>query len=451
MRDNLHDDLFADHAWQEMHRVLDREMPERKRRGFLFWLLPALGFCVLLGRDTTVDTKIPVAAEKPKQNTRAIAQADEKPVIKAELRSKTNPEKTALEAAQNQLKKLNTSNPTVAELARAVAPALQRNTKGVQKLPLLPQSNQQEPGLMAEKNAELAPTTSMPRVPDASNKDQEAVVNVLSTAEEAPKTTTINEEAEAKISSSDPIATLQFDLDVREAKIESPSITPLHTKQKLEWWAETGTQMTAGISGPSGYRAGLLAGIPLGKLRMRVGVEYQNTEVDFKAVQRDVAGRESLTDVKLATPPLTSSSPAVNADQAQTVSSIYLQFMNLNLSLYHPLGKRFGLAVGGSMLYLEGIRLGDQYVKGPFFNTSNAKYDFANSLNNGFLGQQAESLSQSNFKTLGFALQGEFSYRIATRWGVNLGYRHSLQHFTKSADLLLKPNWVDVGVRYRLK
>ncbi|AEE53460.1 outer membrane beta-barrel protein [Haliscomenobacter hydrossis] len=449
MRDNLHDDLFADHAWQEMHKVLDREMPEHKRRGFLFWLLPALGFCVLLGRDTMVNTKIPVASEKPKQSTRAIAQGDETRVIKAELRSKTNPEKPALETAQNQ-SETQTTNPVVAELAKAVAPALQRNKKGIQKLPLLPQPNQQQPGFLAEQNAELAPTISMPTVPDASNKEQEAVTDVLSTAEKAPESTAIHTAEEAKISSSDPIATRQFDLDTREAKTEHPDITPLHAKQKLEWWAETGTQMTGGISGLSGYRAGLLMGIPIGKLRLRVGAEYQNTEVDFKAVQRDVAGRESLTDVKLASPstPVTAGN---NADQTQTVSSIHLQFINLSLSVYQPLGKRFGLAAGGSMLYLEGIRLGDQYVKGPFFNTSNAKYDFANSLNNGFLGQQAGSLSKSNFKTFGFALQGEFSYRIATRWGVNLGYRHSLQHFTKSAELLLKPNWVDLGVRYRIR
>ena len=93
MRDNLHEDLFADHAWQEMHKLLDREMPERKRRGaFWLWFLPALGLCVLLGRDTLLEGKIPVAEEKPQKNQPVIAQGKKHTVQNADKHSKTNPE-----------------------------------------------------------------------------------------------------------------------------------------------------------------------------------------------------------------------------------------------------------------------------------------------------------------------------------------------------------------------
>lgn len=450
MRDNLHEDLFADHAWQEMHKLLDREMPERKRRGaFWLWFLPAFGLCVLLGRDTLLDAKIPVAVEKPQQNRPAIAQLDEHTVPNADQKSKIKPQEPT--SAQGQ----NAENKAEAIAALAPAPGVGKSQKtGKNKLSKDKQIQQDQPAL-----AELPPSSSelLPPANGLNNQaattppaTQEPVLNFSNPDTEEPGRPSIDEASVERWSASQVLATRQSDLNPPLADLEKPSIKPQHAKQKLEWWAETGTQMASGTSGLSGYRAGILNAIPLGRMRLQTGLAYEKNEVGFQSIQRDATGKENLSDVKLANQDMPAIGSSAGRDNSQSVSSITLQFVNLNLSLYHPLGKRLGIALGGNLHYLGGIKLGENYLRSTLFDKAENSYQF--STNNGnLLIPQSSDLSKESFRSFGFSAQGVVSYRIATRWSASLGYRQSLQHFTKTNDLLLKPSWVDLGVRYRIK
>ncbi len=450
MRDNLHEDLFADHAWQEMHKLLDREMPERKRRGaFWFWLLPALGMCVLLGRDTLLDVKIPVAVEKPLQNQPAIAQAEGYTVPNADKNSKTNPEEPTsapVPKAENKADVVVTKTPTsgAGKLQETGKTKLSNDTQVQQNIPAI---------------AALTPTSSDPLPPtnglnnQASTTAPATQVEVVSisnlTKEELGQP--LNEETSIeRWSASQVLATRQSDLNPPLTELEKPSIKPQRAKQKLEWWAETGTQLASGATGLSGYRLGLLNAIPIGRMRLQTGLAYEKTEVGFQSIQRDATGKENFTAVKLAD----QSSPALgnsaSRESTQSVSSITLQFINLNLSLYHPIGKRLGIALGGNLHYLGGIKLGENYLRSTLFDKAENSYQFAMD-SGGLLVSQSGNLSKASFQDFGFSAQGAVSYRIATRWSVSLGYRQSLQHFTKTNDLLLKPSWVDLGLRFRIK
>lgn len=443
MQDNLHEDLFSDHAWNEMRKVLDREMPERKRRGaFWLWFLPALGLCVLLGRDSLVHPKIPVATEKAPVEKAPIAQNQQHTVKNAEQNSKNTPE-----------------DPTSA----SVKPGFEANSKDLATL--------KAPVAVAEKSqaSNQAGAIKATAIQAAKDSELKVVVNVENPASAfqgdnllLANSTSFEDKAELETppakedwSSSQMLAQREMVLLSPEQKQEPIPTNPQRIKQKLEWWVDAGTQFASGINGLSGYRAGISSGIPIGNLRLQTGLSYEQTEVGIQSVQRDVlTGKENYSGVKLATPGTTGlGSSAVGRNDSQTVSSIQLRFVNWHLGLQYPLTRRLGLNLGGNVHYLESVKLGGAYVREPFLNSRADAMDVALSNgNNQFVPQQPnESLTSKSFRTIAYSAQIGFSYRLATRWSIAADYRQSLQHFTKANTLLLKPNWIDVGVRYRIR
>lgn len=453
MRDNLHEDLFADHAWQEMHKLLDREMPERKRRGaFWLWFLPALGMCVLLGRDTLLDVKIPVAVEKLQQPQPAIAQVEGHTVPNADKNGKTNPEEpTSAPVPQAEIK----AEVVVTKIPTSGAGKLQKT--GMTKLTKDTQVQQNIPAIAA-----LTPISSDPsptanvlnnQVSTTPPATQEEVVSISNPITEELGRPSNEETSSERWSTSQVLATRQSDLNIPLVELEKVSIKPQRAKQKLEWWAETGTQLASGTTGLSGYRIGLLNALPIGKMRLQTGLAYEKTEVGFQRILRDVTGKENSADIivssKENTPGLGTSASG-NRGSSQSVSSITLQFINLSMSLHQPIGKRWSLALGGNLHYLGGIKLGENYLRSTLFYNAENSYRF-DTTNSAFVNAQSNDLSKASFKSFGVSAQGAVSYRIATRWSASLGYRQSIQHFTTTSDLLLKPNWMDLGLRYRLK
>lgn len=440
MQDNLHEDLFSDHAWNEMRKVLDREMPERKRRGaFWLWFLPALGLCVLLGRDSLVHPKIPVATEKAPMEKAPIAQHT---VKNAEQNSKNTPE-----------------DPTSA----TVKPGLEANSKAIATL--------KAPVAVAGKSPTSNKAETIKAIANQTTQHNE--LNVAANVENTPSVTQIENLTHANTTSSEEkevletqllkedwtssqmLAQREMALSLPEQKQEPIPSHPRRIKQKLEWWADAGTQFASGINGLSGYRAGISSGIPIGHLRLQTGLSYEQTEVGIQSVQRDVlTGKENYSGVKLATPGTTGlGSSAVGRNDSQTVSSIQLRFVNWHLGLQYPLTRRLGLNLGGNVHYLESVKLGGAYVREPLLNSRAEAMDVALSNgNNQFVPQQPnENLTSESFRSFGLSAQLGLSYRFATRWSVNVDYRQSLQHFTRTNTLLLKPNWIDIGVRYRIR
>lgn len=447
MRDNLHEDLFADHAWQEMHKLLDREMPQRKRRGaFWLWLLPTLGLCVLLGRDTLLEGKIPVAEEKPQQNQPAIAQGKKHTVQSADQHSKTNPE----EPISAPITQAEPKTEAIATLAPARgAEESQRTFKNRSSTGT---KNQQEPQILVDRtpsSGDLFPA-NVPKneaIPKVTPVESDVSVPGLNSVEQDHAS--VDESALERWNVSEVLNTRKPDVNLPLAEQEKVSIKPQRARQKLEWWAEAGTQLASGVSGLSGYKAGVLSGIPIGRMRILAGLNYEMTEVGIQSIQRDfLTGKENISGVKVAVADRTSVS--AGQSNSQSVSSIHFQVVNLNLSLYHPIGKRFGVALGGNLHYLGGIKLGNQYLRSTLFDRAENSLQFSTSVGNS-LEPRADNLSKNSFRSFGFSAQGAVSYRIATRWSVSLGYRQSLQHFTTTSDLLLKPSWVDFGLRYRIK
>lgn len=443
MQDNLHEDLFSDHAWNEMRKVLDREMPERKRRGaFWLWFLPALGLCVLLGRDSLVQPKIPVATEKAPVENAPIAQHQQHTVKNAEQNSKNTPE-----------------DPTSA----AVQPGLEVNSKAIAtlKAPVAAAGKSQASNKAGTINAtatqttqdtELSETAKVENTPLATQSETQPGANATSSEEKAVLET---QEEEAAWTSSQMLAQRAMALSSPAQEPEPISITPARIKQKLEWWADAGTQFALGINGLSGYRAGISTGIPMGRLRVQTGLGYEQTVVGIQSVQRDVlTGKENYSDVKLASPgTIGLGSSVAGRNDAESISSLQLRFVNWHLGLQYPLTRRLGLNMGGNVHYLESVKLGTVFIKDSFLNFGADQMDVALSNNgNQFVPQQpGENLSSESFRNFGFSAQLGFSYRLTPRWTAMLDYRQSLQHFTKADNLLLKPNWIDIGIRYRIK
>lgn len=450
MRDNLHEDLFADHAWQEMHKLLDREMPERKRRGaFWLWFLPALGLCVLLGRDTLLEGKIPVAEEKPQQNLPAIAHKPKHTVPNADSNNKTTPEEPIAGTTRQQKQKieaiaaLESANESKKSLNTAKNGVLVRKEQELQ--------GSQTTAKKTVSSGDLLTGNSFKNETTSPIAQNEGGLNAAGQNTEEKDHSTVEAITAEKWSASQVLATREAALNLPSAKLEKVNINPPRARQKLEWWAEAGTQLASGVSGLSGYRAGVLGAIPIGRMRLHAGLGYELSNVGFQSIQTDsTTGRQNLTGVKLATQDQPSVSVSAGRTSTQTVSNIQLQFINLNLALYQPIGKRFGLALGGNLQYLGGIKLGEQYLRSTLFDNAESSLQLSNSAGNSFLAQES-NLSKTKFRNFGIAAQGTLSYRITTRWSASLGYRQSLQHFTKTSDLLLKPSWLDFGVRYRIK
>lgn len=451
MQDNLHDDLFADHAWQEMHKILDREMPERKRRGFLFWLLPALGLCLLTAQDSLMGNNIPVASKNALGNKPAIAAQKDGDQTTAYQSAKAKPRKD-ISVVQNQtLPPIQDSN--AAEQVAIVSSLDKKNhLKATASIPTLPSD------VFKRDNNNLAVnrTTSAPVLIPTAPERPASVEPLPEQQPGTPQPVLDNTQAlSEKWNAIGPVPPVHFDLTQPDSKQETPELTFQKLHSKLEWWVEAGTQITNGVQGLSGYRVGILAGIPLGKFRLRVGTGFTKTEVDFKSVKLDSTGQTRSMDV-LFNNQNSAFLGAKGSSTNQTASSINLQLIDLNVALYHPLGKRFGAALGGRMQYVQGIQLGDQYLKGSFFESANQDNAAPVTSQNGGststpILTQSSTLTKASFRNLGIAMQGELSYQLAPRWSTSLGYRYSTRGFTKSSDLVLKPNWVELGVRFRMK
>ena len=448
MRDNLHEDLFADHAWQEMHKLLDREMPERKRRGaFWLWFLPALGLCVLLGRDTLLEGKIPVAEEKPQQNQAVIAQGKKHTVQLADKHSKTNPEEPTSAPVQQAKRK------TEAIAALTPARGAEKSQKTGKNGLTAGTQSLQDRQVLADRtpsSGDLLPASVFKNetTPPLTQAEDRVSITSLNSAEQDHSS--MDETAVERWSASEVLTTRKSELNLPLAELEKVNIKPQRAGQKLEWWAEAGTQLASGVKGLSGYKVGVLGAIPIGRMRIQTGLNYEMTEVGIQSIQRDLlTGKENISEIKVAVADRTSVSAGQN--NSQSVSSIHFQFVNLSLSLYHPIGRRFGVALGGNLHYLGGIKLGTQYLRSTLFDNAENSVQFSTAVGNSLAQPQDDNLSKNSFRSFGFSAQGAVSYRIATRWSASLGYRQSLQHFTKTSDLLLKPSWVDLGLRYRIK
>lgn len=453
MQDNLHDDLFTDHAWQEMHKILDREMPERKRRGFLFWLLPALGLCLLTAQDSLMGNNIPVASKATMGNKQAIAarKADEQ--TKPQKSAKAKPHKD-IPLVQNR-----------------TTPVVQDNKTPVQ--PGIAASSGKEFGLKASAATESTKPTDLSRWDNHAQAANQATPETPLISFTAKLPVASEQLPDQQGSTSKPglddsqplsekwnildlVPTAHFELTQPDSKQETPELSFQKRHQKLEWWAETGTQITNGVQGLSGYRVGILTGIPMGQFRLRVGTGFNKTEVDFKSVKLDSTGHARSMDVQLNTQTTNGFNASKGSTTNQTVSSINLQLIDLNVALYHPFGKRFGAALGGSVQYVQGIQLGDKYLKGSLFESANQDNASPVTSQNGGststpIMPESSNLTKASFYSLGIALQGELSYQLAPRWSTSLGYRYSTRGFTKSSDLVLKPNWLELGVRFRVK
>jgi len=449
MQDNLHDDLFTDHAWQEMHKILDREMPERKRRGFLFWLLPALGLCLLTAQDSLMGNNIPVDSKAAMGNKPAIAvrKADEQ--TKPDKSAKAKPHKD-IPLVQNQTTPVVQDNKTPVQPGVAARPGKEFGLKAAATESTKPTdlSGWDDHAQAVNRTTPETPLNSFtPNLSVASEPQPDQQGSTSKPDDSQPLS--------EKWNTLDLVPTAHFELNQPDSKQETPELTFQKRHPKLEWWAEAGTQITNGMQGLSGYRVGILTGIPLGQFRLRVGTGFTKTEVDFKSVKLDSTGQTRSMDV-LFNNQNPSFLGAKGSSTNQTLSSINLQLIDLNMALYHPLGKRFGAALGGSVQYVQGIQLGDQYLKGSLFESANQDNAAPVTSQSGGststpIMPESLTLTKTNFRSLGIALQGELSYQLAPRWSTSLGYRYSTRGFTKSSDLMLKPNWLELGVRFRVK
>jgi hypothetical protein len=463
MQDNLPKDPFADHAWEEMRKLLDREMPEQKRRVPLFWwwiLLPLAGLGYWAWTElNTPETKpqvlkrpdVPVAVqETPQQAPSAVAA---QPAVVPSEGSTDIPASakngTTTQAKTQRLIQTNTSQVNITEVNKPVL-----GQKSEAKNPLqsteVAQLAQNTPPVTAPNVEE---ETAMPSNPEHVKQPNESTTNVNASSEKIKET----------ISGIANVASRQADfehqmllpaLNLPLQEVAPNEVKPDKTKN-LGLWADAGLGTVANV-GDLTYHLGGSVLLQKGRFGLRSGLAYERNQGELVSSQTNQSG-------KLSDP--TFSNRENNNTQTgspSTVNSSGFQPVNLPLpemgfsSFSMPLVlqwrpfKKLGIESGVSMQYLRGLRLNEDFLQsstGTVYVSNSADLISTVQLS-GSKGQTIDVTVQNQFA---WGVQGALLYDIEKRWQLSLGYRRNLSSFLNTPTFTLQPQWMEVGLRFKVK
>ncbi len=463
MQDNLPKDPFADHAWEEMRKLLDREMPERKRRVPLLWwwiLLPLAGLGYWAWAElNTPETKppvltrpdVPVAVQKaPQQGSSVVAAqpamvpSEESADIPASAKNDTT-----TQAKTQRLIQTSTAQVNITEVNKQVA-----GQKSEAKNPLqsteVAQLAQYTPPVTAPNVDE---ETAMPSNPAHVKQPHESTTNVNTSSEEIKET----------IPSIANVASRQADfehqmllpaLNLPFQEVAPSEIKPVKNN-KLGLWADAGLGTVANV-GDLTYRLGGSVLLQKGRFGLRSGLAYERNQGELVSSQTNQSG-------KVSDPTFTNRENSnTQTGSPSTVNNSGFQPVNLPLpkmgfnSFSMPLVlqwrpfKKLGVESGVSLQYLRGLRLNEDFLQ----SSTNTVYvsssqDLISTVQlSGAKGQAIDATVQNQF---GWGVQGALLYDIEKRWQLSLGYRRNLSSFLNTSTFTLQPQWMEVGLRFKVK
>jgi len=441
MQDNQWDEQFRDHAWQEIRRLLDREMPvapPRRRRGLAWIFLAAL---LLLGGGAYVLwTGNPAGVASP---ATGIPAAASEPAVESSSPS------------QNQF---NTERSGALSVAGTVDSGSPSDNPAAESPPLVVAADGKAAEVAGSHSLAGAATEG---VASPSGDETEAAMPVVPAPRE-------QEVEEASFSTFAPVE--HDDLKGLES-IEWISLRPL----KYEWETEVspidgrragasfflprhwGIRMAAiGGNGQllNGAGAGLVAEYPLGQSRwsLRTGLEYLYLSREMKRPgargNLDLAAEDNRTPNAPGTGNEDVGSGGSYAVPLPTSLRYVSHALSLPLSLQVRLGRRFELGGGAQLLYsFRNVRRS--------MDESLSPNSFGNVQDRSTLGlfyqNASASLDQEVFRRFDVALTGSLHYRLGARWEMELSYHHGLYNLATSEYYQSYNRFGSLGVVYYLK
>ncbi len=439
MQDNQWDEQFRDHAWQEMRRLLDRELPvapPRRRRGFAWIFLAAL---LLLGGGAYVLwTGNPSGVAPPATGIPA-----------AEFSS----------PSQNQLASEGGGELPVAGTGRSGVAAA---GSAAERRPL---------GVAAAGQAEFRYPEVAIAYPLPGTTTEDTEVSSGEESEAAALQAGALREQEAAGTSFSPLAPGERgELKVPQS-IELLSPEPL----RYEWetnMASIGTRKagasfllprhwglrTAGLGGNgqllNGAGLGVIAEYPLGRSRwsLRSGLEYLYLSREMK--RPGARGNLDLAAEDNQTP----SAPGTGNEDVGTGGSYAVPLptslryashaLSVPLSLQVRLGRRFELGGGAQLLY-------SFHNERRSMDESLSPNSFGNVQDRSTLGLFYQSataaLDPEVFRRFDVALTGSLHYRLGRRWKMELAYHHGLRDLAASDYYEAYNRFGSLGVVYFLR
>jgi hypothetical protein len=463
MQDNLPRDPFADHAWEEMRKLLDQEMPERKRRVPLLWwwiLLPlaGLGYWAWAELSTPKNqpqvlqrTDVPVAAqEAPQPASSATAAQPAIAPVEANSGSTDLLENDAAPQTRTPgLIKKQTNQIGHSEIKQAIAgqkSAAKNQTSAVDNTvlaqntpPVTPPSSEEE--ILVSSNPEVVkqPTEVSGDVNVASNENTEALPSVAN------------------------VATRPVDFEHRfllpNLNLPLQEVAPNEVKptknNKLGLWVDAGLGTVANV-GDLTYRLGGSVLLQKGRFGLRSGLAYERNQGELVSSQTNQSGKTSdPTFSNRENNNTQSGSPSTvnnSGFQAVNLPMPEMGFQNFSMPLvlqWRPF-KKLGIESGVSLQYLSGLRLNEDFLQSNT-NTifvSNSQDLISTVYLSGASGQAIDATIQNKWT---WGLQGAILYDVEKRWQLSLGYRRNLSNFLNTPTFTLQPQWMELGLRFKVK
>ncbi len=443
MQDNQWDEQFRDHAWQEMRRLLDREMPvapPRRRRGlawiFLAALLLLVGGAYVLWIGTP-GGMAPSAADVPAAPSGAAAGASIPPTNQgsSELREELPVAGTGRSGAA-------ADSPAPPTLTVASGSKAESRYPEVAVAYPLPGTTTEDTKVSNGEEAEaVAPARP-------ASRSQEAEGGSFSTF-----TPTGRDDLKAlrpiEWLSPEPLK-YEWETEIAPVNVDGSGFSFLLPRH---WGVRTAT---LGGNGQllNGAGAGVVAEYQLGRSRwsLRTGLEYLYLSREMKRPgargNLDLAAEDNQTPNTPGTGNEDVGSGGNYAVPLPTSLRYASHALSLPLSLQVRLGRRFELGGGAQLLYsFRNVRRS--------MDESLSPNSFGNVQDRSTLGLFYQSataaLDQEVFRRFDVALAGSLHYRLGSRWKIELAYHHGLHDLATSDYYEAYNRFGSLGVVYFLK
>lgn len=430
-KDNLHiDNEFTDHSWLEMSKLLDQEMPVKKRKKRLVWIwflglslfgLMTFGYLQKDNGPTLKSLPIPAITKKVAANSNdkkithqsSTSNKSIKKVSKLPIATKSSDNISAISTIKNPTKKA----PAAANTPTAVGVGVSITAKN---------------DFIETKTPTKLEKTSLDKPTLISPTQKRVLSKFIRIAGLTPSLLDINKEAE---------------------------IIPIFPiKNRLKW--RFGLYASTLVPKIGSFRTGLHANLlATPKWTLHFGLGYAKRISKTTSLVNDnaqefatpIADMEEEIDIN--TTAGTGAAPS-NTDPAemeiisnQGISFSNFHYFELPLLVQYRVHAKFSLELGGSFGYLHGYRY--QYKEASFFsNNPNLSGAFDTSRSADLSLINAPSVSSINWTLIGGA-----NYQLRPNLTAYANYHYSTPYLKATNNTPYKKRWkqMEVGIRYYFK
>ncbi len=435
-KDNVHiDNEFTDHSWNEMSKLLDREMPVKKRKKRLIWIwFLGIGLLALIGLTTYFQ-----------QDTPSILKSLPIPVIKNKVASNAENKKVTHQSAKSS-----------------------KSTKKVSKSPVTTKSSDNISVISTIKN----PTKNSPTAANVSTavgvgvspsiKNDLATNNASITSNNLTTNKSVLSPSFQKKEITDFFSINSLTPSLLSIKSQETIIPVLPVKNRLKW--RFGVYASVLSPKLGSFRSGLHANLIFNpKWRFHFGMGYAkrissttSTTNNNQEFASPIADMEEMEDMSTtagtgAGPVPSSTNP--NPNEIDLIDNQGIRFSNfhyfeLPFMVQYRIQSKFSVELGGSLSYLHGYRY--QYQAASFFsNNANLAGSFDTSRSGDLLVANAPTVSSINW-----ALIGGVNYQLTTNLAAYANYHYSTPYLKSTTSAIPdKKRWqqMELGIRYYFK